>query len=130
MASERAVQDAVRELGQAQWACGVLKANKHPALKRKMGLGQGTDYSAQVMNAEKYLCDSAFALSITISFIERGPLGWLRRLQMQRYVKKVDGEVVRRSSGQPEPKPALRVNVSDKVLRYPRRDKQDHIPAP
>lgn len=116
---EKAVLDVIREVGQAQHAVKVIKAWKHPDVKRKMGLGLDKSYPRQLAEAERYLVDSAFALSIVMNFIDRGPLGWWRRARVQRYIAAVDKVAAGRMRGLVNPGAAVEADGKGEVVRDP-----------
>ena len=96
---EKVVLDVIREVGQAQHAVKVIKAWKHPDAKRKMGLGLDNSYPRQLAEAERYLIDSTFALSIVMNWVERGPLGAWRKARLQKFIAAVDKVAAGRMRG-------------------------------
>lgn len=118
---EKASMDAIQELSRTQHACDVLAAHKHPEIKRRLGL-QG-DYRKHYEAASKYLCDTAFALSATMCWIERGPFGRLRKKRLQKWIHSVDQAAAAKLSGGQDGQPAaggeVPADVKDKVVGHP-----------
>lgn len=85
--NEAAVK-ALAEFQRTQYACNVLKANKHPELKVKLGL-QG-DFKKHLEAAESYLLDTAFSLSAAQSFESRGLFGKWRSSRLKKWITMVD----------------------------------------
>ena len=110
---DEAAVKALAEFQRTQYACNVLKANKHPELKVKLGL-QG-DFKKHLEAAESYLLDTAFSLSAAQSFESRGLLGKWRSGKLKEWVAAVDAAAARKISGQVKPGEEVVADVSDKV---------------
>jgi hypothetical protein len=90
---DRLAREAVVEVDRAAFACQVLMAYKSPELKRHLGLGygaQGRGYKEQRKDADKYVIDNAFHLSILWQLYTRGPLGTLRAKRFARAVERAN----------------------------------------